>query len=72
MTHLPQTIQNLAQIGVNLEISANANYLPKSLEDIVRIVVGRNCHITIHAGNHLPQTLEQLAHIGGKNLTIKI
>lgn len=66
MAILPNTAENLARIGVNLEITPEAKYLPNTVENLVRIVKGNDAHITIHAGSYLPNTLENFARIGGK------
>lgn len=72
MAYLPQTLEQLAQLGVNLEIGPENTYLPQTLETLVRIVAGHGAHITIHSSTYLPQTLEQLARIGGKHLTLRV
>ena len=72
MAYLPQTLEQLARLGANIEIGAGNIYLPQTLETLVQIVVGTGAHITIHATNQLPQTLERLARIGGRHLTIRV
>ena len=72
MAYLPQTLEQLARTGVNLELGPGSSYLSQTLENLVRIVVSTGAHITIHAPPCLPQTLEQLARIGGKHLTIRV
>lgn len=72
MSHIPQTAENLVRIGANVTISKEANFIPHTLESIVRIASGTGVHVTIHGEGHMPQTLENLARIGGKNVTIVI
>jgi hypothetical protein len=72
MVLLPKTVERLAQIGANIEITDGSNYLPRSIENIIRIAVGKGAHVTIEAGNYLPQSLESFAQIGKQNVTIKI
>ena len=71
MAIMPQTIEKLARIGVNLEISAECKLMPATVEKIVRIVVDNGAQITVDSSNNMPQTLEKLARSGGKNLTIR-
>lgn len=72
MTLLPGAVERLAQIGANIEITDGSKYLPQSIENIIRIAVGKGAHVTIEAGNYLPQSLESFAKIGKQNVTIKI
>jgi len=72
MAILPQSVERLAHIGANVEISSEAGYLPASIEKILHIAVGRGSHVTIHAGRYLPDTLERFAQIGRGNVTIKV
>ncbi len=72
MALLPQTLEQLARIGANIEITDGVSYLPQTLELIVRIAAENGSHVTISANGKLPQTLEQLAKIGGNHLTIRV
>jgi len=72
MALLPNTVENLARMGANIEVTAETNYLPQTLENIVRIAVGAGGHVTIHAQGKLPQTLENLARIGGNSVTFQV
>ena len=72
MTLLPGAVERLAQIGANIEITDRTNYLPQSIENIIRIAVGKGAHVTIEVGNYLPQSLESFAQIGKQNVTIKV
>ena len=56
MTLLPGAVERLAQIGANIEITDRTNYLPQSIENIIRIAVGKGAHVTIEVGNYLPQS----------------
>ncbi|WP_343725519.1 hypothetical protein [Herbaspirillum huttiense] len=71
MNFLPETLENLARLGANIEIGPNSGYLPETLEKIVRLASSREAHVVISAQGLLPETLEKLARIGRKNLTIK-
>ena len=66
--YLPQTLEMLVGYGVNITIENN-NYLPQTLLNLVTIAKRTGAHITI-SGSYFPQTLEQLARIGGNNLTL--
>ncbi len=65
------TLEELARHGVHLDIGPDSGLFPSSLESLVRIAVQVDSHITIHSGNLFPQTLVDLAKIGGKHLTIR-
>ena len=72
MALLPQTIENLARLGANIEIEPDTRLLPQTLENIVRICVGSGGHVTISAKGKLPQMLENLVRIGKNNVTIRV
>jgi hypothetical protein len=66
--YLPQTLLSLVRRGANLHIDGD-QYLPHTLVEIVTAARHSGAHITI-SGSYLPTTLEQLAAIGGNNLTL--
>lgn len=70
MSVLPQTMENLAAIGVNIDITDNS-FVPQTLENLVAMVRSKGSHITINAAGYIPATLERLAMIGGSNLTLR-
>jgi hypothetical protein len=72
MAILPQSVEKIAQMDANLEITAEANYLPQYVEKIIQIAVANGSHVTIEAGNYLPQSLERFVQIGQGNVTIRI
>lgn len=72
MAILPNSAEYLARLGANIEISSDARYLPASVESIIRIAVGTGAHVTVHADNYLPDTLENFVRIGKGKVTIKI
>lgn len=72
MALLPQSVQSIARHGASIEITAAAKYLPQSVEAIIKVAVAAGGHVTIEAGNYLPQTLEKFATIGGKSVTIRV
>lgn len=72
MSILSSSAENLARLGVNLEITSKAGYLSSTVEQIVKIAVGKGAHVTVHADGFLSSTLENIARIGGKNVTIVI
>jgi hypothetical protein len=72
MTFLSSQVQQIARIGANLEISPGSKYLSTQVEQIIRIVKGREGNIRVHAGNYTASQLEQFARIGGRSVTIVI
>lgn len=68
--YLPQTLERLVSLGVNITID-DAVYLPQTLIRLVQLAKASGAHVTI-SGSYLPQTLEQIAQIGGKNVTIVV
>jgi ABC-type Zn uptake system ZnuABC Zn-binding protein ZnuA len=55
-----------------LEITAESNYSPATVENLVKIVAGNNLHITIHAANYPAASIEEFAKLGGANVTVVI
>lgn len=72
MSLFPQTIENLARMGANIEITEGTTLFPQTLENIVRLCVTAGGHVTISSNGMFPQTLERLVQIGGNNVTIRI
>ncbi|QKM51742.1 hypothetical protein B7760_05820 (plasmid) [Burkholderia glumae] len=70
MTISSTTAEKLANLNVNLEITANSKFTSTTVEKLVKIVTSKNLHITIHAGNYTSTSLERFAKIGGPNVTI--
>ncbi|MBZ0092345.1 MAG: hypothetical protein K8F27_09020 [Sulfuricellaceae bacterium] len=71
MSMLAPTIERLAETGVNIELSKEAQLLAPTIEKIVAIAVSKGAHVTLDASLMLAPSLEKLALIGGKNLTIR-
>ncbi|EHK7540119.1 hypothetical protein ICR46_000347 [Vibrio cholerae] len=72
MSLFPQTIEKLARMGANIEITESTTLFPQTLENIVRICVATGGHVTISSHGIFPQTLERLVQIGGNNITIRV
>lgn len=72
MALLPQSVERLAQLGANIEITTAGNYLPQSIEKIIQIAVNNGAHVTVDAGNYLPESLARFAQIGGNRVTIRV
>lgn len=72
MAFPPQILEQLVQLGANVEIGSEARYLPETLESIVRIARARGCHVTICAEGCLPTTLERIAQLGGSHVTFRL
>lgn len=70
MAPLPQTLETLARLGANIDLS-NYSYLPQTLETLVRLAEGSGGHVTIDASKCLPATLETLARIGREHVTFR-
>ena len=66
--YLPQTILEFIRLGANITIEG-ANYLPQTVMMFLIAAKQSGSHITLKA-NYLPQTLAELAKVGGNNLTI--
>jgi hypothetical protein len=66
------TAEKLANLNVNLEITAESNYSSATVEKLIKIVVGNNLHITIHAANYSAASIEKFAKLGRANVTIVI
>lgn len=72
MTIMAMTAENLARLGANLEITADAKYMAATVENIIRIAVGAGGHVTVHASNYMAATLENFVKIGRNSVTIVV
>ena len=72
MILLAKSVEHLAKLGANIEITGEQKYLPNNIENIVKIVVSKGNTIRISAKGLLPATLENFVKIGGNNITIII
>jgi imidazolonepropionase-like amidohydrolase len=71
MPYQPNAIKELAMLGANIEI-ADSTFTPETLKEIVHIVASKESHVTIHAKNLNPDTLREIATIGGKHVTLRV
>jgi len=69
---LPATVERLAHLGANIDITDSKSYLPTTVEAIIRAAKASGGHVTISAGKFLPATLESFVRIGGNSVTIRI
>src|SRR5262249_55734805 len=72
MSVLAPTVERLAQLGANLELTKGCKLLAPTIENIVQIVAARGGHVTVDADLVLAPTLERLVQIGGSHLTIRV
>jgi len=72
MAMLPKSLEALVQLGANIEITAEARYLPDTIEKILHIAKRHGSHVTIEAGTYLPDTLQSFVRIAQGNITIKV
>jgi hypothetical protein len=72
MSLLAPTIERLAMLGANIELTKDSKVLAPTLEKLVSLVASNGGHITIDSSLALAPTLEKLAQIGGKHITIKV
>ncbi|WP_139144027.1 MULTISPECIES: hypothetical protein [unclassified Janthinobacterium] len=68
----PDSAKAIANLGVNMIVTAESRYSPDSIKAIVEIVRGKGSHITVHATGYSPDTLKAIAIIGGPHITIAI
>jgi hypothetical protein len=72
MAFMPQSVERFAQLGANIEITADAGFIPQSVEQIIRIAVANGAHVTVDANPFMPQSVDQFIQIGGRNVTIRV
>lgn len=72
MSLLPRFAEELARMGVNIEITSDAGYLPNAITNILHIAKATGGHVTVDANPYLPNALLEWARIGGDSLTIRI
>ena len=46
--------QNLAKLGVNLEITSDSSLSAATVENLIKIMIEKNSHITIYSKNYSP------------------
>lgn len=72
MSITSHSAKELAQLGVNLEITDGSGFTSHSVKEIIQIATAKGNHVTVHAGAFTPQTLKEMALIGKANITIRI
>lgn len=66
------TAKELANLGVGLEITKEANFSAITLKEIAHICERKGTRLTVHAGGYSAITLKEVASIGKGLVTIKI
>ena len=69
---MPHTLEKLAALGANLDLTAASGLMPHTLEQIVSIAAQRGGHVTVSSAKLMPTTLEKLAELGRNHLTIRV
>jgi hypothetical protein len=72
MSILPITAIDLASKGAHIVVGAEAQYLPASVLDLIRMATLHGGNVTVHAKNYMPATLQQMVLAGNGNVTIVI
>lgn len=62
----------IAELGVNMILTADVKYSPDTIIEIVQAVKNNGKHITLHAGALSPDTLKRIAMLGGDYITIML
>ena len=70
MTITSISAKELAKLGVNLTITAEAGFTSISVKDIAKIMKSKNSHLTLHGSPYTSITLKDIATILGNNLTL--
>lgn len=68
----PDSAKAIANLGVDMIITAESRFSPDNIKAIVEIVQANGAHITVHATGYSPDTLKAIAIIGGSHITIAI
>jgi hypothetical protein len=71
MAHAHTTILNVARSGANIELSASQAHAHTTLLEAARIVVQLGSHATIDVSGQAASTAEEVAKIGGRNVTVR-
>lgn len=69
---LPQSANRLAELGANIEITAEARYLPQSVVELIMIARRKGTQVKVHAGGFLPQSLEEFVALAPGQVTVVI
>jgi hypothetical protein len=63
---------DIANLGGNIEITANSGFTSLNVKDIIKIAVSNKTTVTIHAGIYTSLNLNDFVKIGGNLVTIVI
>lgn len=72
MGFMPQSIESIARLGANIELTGKSILMPQSVLSIITIAMRAGGHVTIDAKGYMPQTLEEFAKAGKNRVTIRI
>jgi hypothetical protein len=70
-THAHTTILNVAGSGADIEISGETWHPHTTLLEVAKLVVAAGSHATIDVSRHAPTTAQEIAKIGGRNVTVR-
>ena len=62
----------IANLGVDMIITAETKYATENVIEIVQIVRSKGRHITVHAGSRSSESMKEIAKVGGTHVTISI
>lgn len=71
MAHAHTTILNVVRSGANIELSMGQPHAHTTLLEVARIVAQTGSHATIDVSGQAATTAEEIAKIGGRNVTVR-
>jgi len=72
MAMLSSNAKDLASMGADIVITAEANYLSSSVIEIIRVAARAGSHVTVHAKPYLTSTVKDMIRAGNGNVTVVI
>ena len=67
-----ESAKAIARLGVDMIITADAEFSSESVKAIVSLVKAKGKHITVHAGSLSSESLKAIALLGAGHVTIAI
>lgn len=64
--------KEVATLGANIEITPDASFNSSSVKEIIKIVVSKGKHITVHSSKYNSSSVKEMVKLGGDQITIKI
>ncbi|WP_312485607.1 hypothetical protein [Massilia timonae] len=72
MAMMSSSAKELAAMGADIVITADAGYMTSSVKEIIQVAARAGGHVTVHAGKYMTSSLKEMIRAGNGNVTIVI